>query len=139
MRAFYRIKKTYFRDRGEATVTPENLGAVMLLESGGWTYVYASDAKLMPRKAEMLAGTWEGLKDALTPAQGRRVFRKVVKRMVTEDGETVQRMVRVRMDDTDPSDTVRVCRDGLDVWVESPAPDDQVLDEWLTPHQILGD
>lgn len=139
MRAFYRIKKTYFRDQGEATVTPEGLGAVVLFESDEWTCVYASDARRMPRWAEMLADTWEGLRVALTSTQARRVFHKIVRRQVVVDGERMKQEVRVRMDDKDPSDEVRVRRDGQDVWVTRPAPDDEVLDEWLTPHHILGD
>lgn len=108
MRGFYRVE------------TPALLwGGVVLAVIGPYAYIHVPIDSTMPESAERLGGTWREFKAKLTPAQRRKIFRKLVRRTVTEDGKRVFRVVWVKMQDTEASDVT--------------------LAEWIPPHKFLGD
>lgn len=119
MRGFYRIEKRVFRDRGDDTVTPESLGAVVLHIGRNYVLLHVADHSRMRGLGEHVAGSWRELKNALTDAQRRRVFRKRVRRSVSDEDGTRLEEIIVPMEDTETADVV--------------------LSDWLPPHKFLGD
>lgn len=121
MRAFYRVPKSVFRDQGEDTVRPSDLGAVVLHTSQQDVFLHVADkTERLNALGALVAESWPALKAALTVSQRRGIFRKRVQRKVRdESGNLVTREVNVRMADVDPSDVA--------------------VQEWLPPHKWLGD
>lgn len=121
---FYRIPKTVLRDRGENTVTPSTFDSVVLYVGTQWVYMHGNPSpdarkRLAKHGAEKIADTWRELKGKLSTAQRKRVFRKTVRRSITDDSGTSVRDVQVSMDDVEAGDVV--------------------LQEFIVPHKFLGE